>query len=82
MNSLVFNVYPNPTSANNGINLISNESISKVEILDLQGKLVQETNCNEQKSLKISFENNLTEGIYLIKVSSKNGVSTQKISVK
>jgi hypothetical protein len=82
MNSLVFSVYPNPTSVNNGINLISNESISKVEILDLQEKLVQKTNCNEQKSVKISFENNLTEGIYLIKVSSKNGVSTQKISVK
>lgn len=82
VNSLAFNVYPNPTSVNNGISVISNESISNVEILDLQGKLVQKTNCNEQKSINIAFEKNLTEGIYIIKVSNKNGLSTQKISIK
>jgi hypothetical protein len=82
MNSVVFSVYPNPTSANNGINLISNESIIRAEIFDLQGKLVQKTDCNQQKSLKISFENNLTEGMYLMKISGKTGTSTQKINIQ
>lgn len=67
-------VYPNP--ANDVLN-IEGEGIQNVELLDVNGRTVL-TNANGG-SLNIS---NLATGVYVVRVITNNGISTQKIVKK
>lgn len=70
-------LYPNPTKE--WVNISSNTKsiIYSAEIYDITGKKLSETAINNTEyKLKT---NTLTPGIYLVKVKSSNGTSTQKL---
>ena len=68
-----FLIYPNPTAGR--IN-IDGAEIEKVEILNLNGAKVLESN-----SKQINIES-LSAGQYLLRICTKNGTSTHKIIKK
>lgn len=67
-------VYPNP--ANDVLN-IEGEGIQQIELMDLSGRTVLHT--FNTGSLNIS---NLANGVYMVRVITNNGISTQKIIKK
>ena len=72
---LEFSLYPNPST--DLIQVTSVEPVTKVSIYDLGGRLVLEETPN-----KANFEiktNNLSKGIYIIKLNSVDRVATRKI---
>lgn len=70
------NIYPNPTSNNVTVELLTNE-ISTLEVYDFSGKFLFTQMLND-KTNTINIEN-LTSGIYFFKVNSSEGTSTNKI---
>lgn len=69
MNEL--SIYPNP--ANNLLNIQSSTQIQSVEVLNIQGQLViKEGNVNQ---INVS---SLTNGVYMIRIATDNGVKVQK----
>lgn len=76
INSL--SIYPNPTENNITIDLGTNDiNNSTIELVDLLGKYVSKTNVTQQLN-KIDMSG-LSNGIYFIKFSNKNGSITEKI---
>ena len=76
-------IYPNPS---NGIITVDNQSnnfIQSLNIYDIIGNMVKSIQVN-QKSIKSSITlQNLSAGVYFIKISSDNGLSsTKKIIVE
>lgn len=69
-------VYPNPSTSNFTIDLISVNEVRSVELYDISGKLIQTLSI--QKS-KISFGEELTSGVYFVKINSISG--TQNVQV-
>lgn len=64
-------IYPNP--ANSILNIQSNNQIQSVELFNIQGQLVaKEGNVNQ---INVS---NLTNGVYMIRIATDNGVKVQK----
>ncbi|GAA4757735.1 MULTISPECIES: endonuclease [Flavobacterium] len=72
-------VYPNPSN-DNTITISSEVDLDKIEVINLNGQLIQiiKDLSNNQKSTTI---NNLPQGLYLLKLSSGNAVSTKKIII-
>jgi len=70
------NIYPNPTSNNVIVELLTNE-ISTLEVYDVSGKFLFTESLNKEINT-INIEK-LTSGIYFFKVSSSEGISTNKI---
>ena len=70
------NVYPNPTSSHVNIELLTNE-IATLEVYDVSGKFLF-TEVLTSKTNTINIEK-LSSGIYLFKVNSSEGTSTNKI---
>ena len=72
-----FQVYPVP--ATNILNIKSTRSIRQITIFNLRGQQLLIQNKNTQK-INIS---NLNNGIYILKIQTKNGLSiTKKIIIK
>jgi len=68
-------IYPNPASSNWVIS--QNQTIDKVEIIDLNGKLVYSSKFRENQ---IRIENsNWQDGIYLATIYSASGMATVKL---
>ncbi|MFN4233910.1 MAG: T9SS type A sorting domain-containing protein [Bacteroidia bacterium] len=59
-------IYPNPTINSFKINL-PNDDIYRVEILNINGQFILQTHVNEVNL------NNLSKGIYLVKITRNNG---------
>ncbi len=68
----VIKVYPNPTK--NILNVTSNDEIKSLELVDLNGRMI----IKNENLESINIEN-LNSGLYLMKISTQNGVSTQRI---
>ena len=68
----IITMYPNPTS--DFLNIKSDQKISKIEIYDMSGKLVQTSKMNNEK-VSVS---KLPKGNYLIKLQTENGVVNSK----
>lgn len=68
----VLEIFPNPT--HNIININSNKKINKIELYDLQGKLILKENETDQINIS-----NLKEGVYFIKIYTNNGLQIKKI---
>jgi len=66
-------IYPNPVS---DILYIKSDNIQQVEIYDLTGRLLIKENTS---SINV---NNLKPGIYIVKVTTADGVTTHKVSKK
>jgi len=69
-----FEMFPNP--ATNELNIACNETFSKVDIYSISGKLELSTSQNKMDVSELS------QGIYLVKVYSQNGIATQKFIKK
>lgn len=69
-------IYPNPTSNNITIELLTNET-SFLEVYDVAGKILFTETLNKKVNT-INIEKLIT-GIYFFKVSSSEGISTNKI---
>ena len=75
--STKFAVYPNP--ANDIINFSNEDNaiVSSVEILDLNGRVVKSVKVNAtQGQISVS---DLATGLYMMKISTDQGVATKKI---
>ena len=71
-NSVEFDMYPNPVK--NTLNIKSQEAISNVAVYDLLGKVVISSN-KVNNFLDVSA---LSNGVYIIKLTSDKGVVTKK----
>ena len=72
-----FSVYPNPLRDIMTINLNSDsDSVDKIEILSLDGRLVYSKTDLSSSQLDLS---SLEEGLYFFKISSGNKVGTRKL---
>lgn len=69
-------IFPNPTDGI--LNIISNDSISKVELFDAKGRILSVYN-DSQKTINIS---SYPKGIYILKIHTKKAVSSHKIIKK
>lgn len=73
-----FMVFPNPTK---GIFFLSEkEPIETLKILDITGREIDfnfNSNTNE-----VSLPNEIPEGIYLVIISTSNGIKTEKLSIE
>ncbi len=68
-------VYPNP--ANDVVHIQSNSAIKRIAIYDVQGRRIQETKGNSQKTeVNIS---GLKSGIYFFSIETENGASVKKV---
>ena len=71
-NAFEFSMYPNPVKDELYIN--TKEPLQKIEVFDLLGKSVLSLN-NVSESIDVSA---LTKSLYIVKLTSTNGVSTKK----
>ncbi|MFZ4798381.1 MAG: DUF4465 domain-containing protein, partial [Bacteroidia bacterium] len=69
-NQRSFSIYPNPSSST--INIDFNERFSTIKIIDIQGKMVLQSN---QKTIDI---NGLENGIYIVQIATENGILNSK----
>jgi CubicO group peptidase (beta-lactamase class C family) len=74
----ILKIYPNPT--NDRITITSDKVISKLEIIDLKGRII-ETNALNTKSIDFSIRT-LNDGIYYAKITFDDGIQVvQKIFI-
>ncbi|NQX98885.1 MAG: T9SS type A sorting domain-containing protein, partial [Flavobacteriales bacterium] len=67
-------IYPNPVQNQLFIEL-DNQEITEITIIDYSGRIVKTITNNNAKNIDVS---GLTQGIYILKVSTKNGVLTNR----
>ena len=67
-------IYPNPVQ-NQLFFELENEAITAITILDFSGKVVQSIANTTAKSINVA---NLPQGIYVLSISTKNGMSTNR----
>ncbi|MDR0619044.1 MAG: T9SS type A sorting domain-containing protein [Bacteroidales bacterium] len=72
-----FIVYPNP--ARNHINILLEKSADYIEILNINGRIVQRKKCTSQNT-ELNVDN-LQSGLYIIKVTSNGVVKTKKLQI-
>lgn len=70
INQNALNIYPNPSVGS--INIDYNERFSTINIINLQGKTILQSN---QKNIDIS---GLENGIYIVQIATENGVLNSK----
>lgn len=75
LNTISFNLYPNPTS--DFFILNSNSEIESVAVYDISGKLIKI--FTEKKEYEVS---GISNGIYLIKIQNKRGSSVEKLIIQ
>ena len=67
-NAAEISIFPNPVT--NFINIVHNESISNLEIIDLNGKVLKRCEAIETSTVSIDLSN-LPTGIYFARIGSK-----------
>jgi len=73
-------IFPNP--AKDIFSIETNiPNVSKVQIYDSSGRVVQSQMVNSQNNTKFSINTNLPNGIYNIKIFGKNFIANQKLSI-
>ena len=79
-NTFDLEISPNPTSES--ILISSDAMMSRIELIDISGKLLESVSFVENKSQHIHSIQHLLSGVYFMKAYSKNGVSIKKIVIK
>jgi hypothetical protein len=75
-------VFPNPTSDLLIIQLIDiNKENLTVELFDMSGKLIETTTLLQGSTIAYFDTKTLYSGLYLIKISNGNSVTTKKVVV-
>jgi hypothetical protein len=73
-----FTVSPNPANDFVSINSSVNTSISNVEMFDLNGRLVKSVKVDNLSSTSVNI-NDLSTGVYMMKITSENGIVSKKV---
>jgi len=73
----VVRIYPNPVQ--NMLNINANSNIDRVEVYNMMGQMVGSYNVNESNT-QINTSN-YANGVYTVKISTENGMTTQKFTV-
>jgi len=68
-----YSIYPNPVKDILNINLTYNNELKNVTITNLLGRTIYSSNTK-----KIDIEN-LSKGIYILNITTENGIATEKI---
>jgi hypothetical protein len=76
-----FSIYPNPIESVVNLNSKNGNQINKVQILDLNGRLIKEVTPSGLSEIQVNVSN-LNAGVYFVKVQSDLGVGTSKIIKK
>ena len=80
-----FNVYPNPTNSVLNIEIgkeLTERTPAQLTILDLSGKVIHHEKLQTGTALKTIYLDNLTSGIYLVKIDNSAGATLiREISV-
>ncbi|MCX7551876.1 M43 family zinc metalloprotease [Xanthomarina sp. F2636L] len=71
-------IYPNPTVNQVTISTVNGLKLQDIQILDARGKMIKTLSFNQSQK-GIIYLNELSSGIYFIKIISNEGVSTKKI---
>lgn len=71
-------IFPNPAS--NILNINTSSIITSIEIVDINGRIIQSLSQNSNEVI-LNIEN-LQSGMYLLKVTTENGSSIEKIIKK
>ena len=72
-----FSIYPNP--ATDVLNVNANSNIQSVEIMNIMGQAIQTINVNDMNT-QINTSS-LSNGVYMLRVTTENGVINQKFTV-
>ncbi len=73
-------VYPNPSSDYFLIDIYGGGFIEKIEVFDINGKLILNKNCETRECLGTQIDMSQAQaGIYFLKVSSNKGSTTKKL---
>ena len=75
---LNFNIYPNPTK--NSFSISEIKGINKLSIFSIHGSLIKEVDVSDKN--KVVDVSDLTPGIYLISLSSKDLTLSKKLIIK
>lgn len=73
-----FDVYPNPASNLVNITLHENATIKQLQVTDLLGKTIYQTNTLTNSQLDVSM---LKTGVYLLKINTNNGFGIKKLVI-
>jgi serine protease len=74
-------IFPNP--ANNIINIqIGDEKYNKAELMDISGKTIQSISLQNHTELILMDIENISNGIYLIRLSGNQNSVTKKVVIK
>lgn len=65
-------VYPNPTAGECTLSLSGNKQLMRIELLDIQGRLVETYNANATAVQTISLQH-LLPGMYLLRITDADG---------
>ncbi|HLO90820.1 MAG: T9SS type A sorting domain-containing protein [Chloroflexota bacterium] len=71
-------VYPNPAS--DIINIKADESIIKLQLVNIAGQIVYESNAVASET--VINTSDLTQGLYMLNITSDKGTVTRKISIR
>ena len=72
-------LYPNPT--NDVVNALWTGDVQSIELLDMQGKSLETFDVSNVKTTSINLEE-LSTGVYMIRVASSEGTSTHQVIKK
>lgn len=80
LNHISFLVYPNPAETMFVVKMNSDDVINTISLVDISGNEVLKLDQVGNNFLKISTEN-ISKGLYMVKVVSSSGVGVQKIQI-
>lgn len=77
LNPSIISVFPNPAKDMLFVTLNSNDNVN-LKLIDVTGKLVFENNFVNETSVSL---NNTSNGMYILKLETKDGIATQKVQI-
>ncbi|MBK6730997.1 MAG: T9SS type A sorting domain-containing protein [Bacteroidetes bacterium] len=77
-NQFTVNMYPVP--AQDYVMIESANNLQSIELFDIAGKLLQVTNANNTTQVMLDIKS-LPAGLYTVRITSADGITTQQLSV-
>ena len=77
-NQISYSVYPNPAMNTITVSNQENNSINAITISDINGRIVKNQAFDRISTIEMNVSD-LSKGMYLMKITSENGTSIQKI---
>ena len=74
-----YQVYPNPSAGKFYVDLRELNEDARIQVIDMQGKLMKSYTFDSNNPLVAVDISDASFGIYLVKVSTKNGVFSKKV---